>query len=142
MIGIDAKPVPFPDLLPEIRRIYRATAERKGLEFAIAIDADVPPAIVTDRRRLQELLHALLAKAFESTKKGGVSLRIRRARGGAAEATVIAFDIIDTGFERNCDGGLPGARAAASLGGRLAWSGTSGSGNTFSVYLPLVARPL
>jgi signal transduction histidine kinase len=139
--AIVAKPVPFPDLLPEIRRFYWTMAKRKGLEFAVEIDADVPPAIVTDRLRLQELLSTLLGNAFEFIREGGVTLRIRRARGGAPEATVIAFDIVDTGVERGCDGSLPIARDAALLGGLLACSRTPGEGSTFSLYLPLVTRP-
>lgn len=136
-----AKPVPFPDLLPEIRRFYRAMAKRKGLEFAIEIEADVPPAIVTDRMRLQGLLHSLLANAFEFTREGGVTLRIRRASGGKSEGTVIAFDIVDTGIARSCDGAQPIARVAAMLGGCLVRARRPGEGSTFSLYLPLIGRP-
>lgn len=136
---VGTKPVLFPDLLPEIRHFYRAMAERKNLEFTIAIDADVPPAIVTDRLRLQELLHSLLAMAFESTREGGIILRVRRARGGAREATVIAFDIVDTGGERGPEGIYPLARAATLLGGHLTRVRTPG-GSTISLHLPLVAR--
>lgn len=136
---IGRKPLPFPDLLPEIRHFYRAMAKRKGLEFNIAIDADVPPAIVIDRLRLQELLHSLLAMAFEVTRKGSVTLHLRQARGGAPEATVIAFDIVDTGGERAQEETYPLARAATLLGGHLARV-TTPTGSTISLYLPLAGR--
>jgi hypothetical protein len=161
-LAIEAKPVAFPDLLPEIRHLYGAMAKRKGLEFAIDIEADVPPAIVTDQRCLQRLLCSLLASAFEFTRAGSVTLRIRRVGGEVREATVIAFDIVYTGtapvqlhnivdfFElvpagRQCGhdaGGLSSAgRISALLGGYLASTTTHGGMATFSVCLPLVARP-
>lgn len=62
--AIEAKPVAFPDLLPEIKLLFRALARRKGIEFAIEIDANVPryrhrpaaparAAAQPDRRRLR-----------------------------------------------------------------------------------------
>lgn len=154
MRAIEARPVAFPDLLPEIRLFYRALARRKGLEFAIEIDADVPPAIVTDRLRLQGLLHSLIANAFEFTLQGRIVLRIRRAGGCTPETTVIAFDVVASGVMRGRLGSaaelaqpatstpLPLVRIAATLGGYLVWAEDSGGANVFSVYLPLVARTM
>lgn len=141
-LTFNAKSVAFPDLLPEIRRLYRAMAKHKGLEFAIEIEADVPPAIVTDPVRLQQLLRCLLDNTFESTWEGRVTLRIRRAEGSTPETTVIAFDVIHAGgiegTRRGGDGAGPclpvASRMAGLLGGRLALSG-----HAVSVYLPLVA---
>src|SRR5690242_10815342 len=88
---IEARAVAFPDLLVQIRRFCRTAAKRKGLDFTIDIQADVPPAIVTDPRCLQNLLHRLLAAAFESTRAGGITLRIRRAKGSTPQTMWIAF---------------------------------------------------
>lgn len=139
--AFNVKPVAFPDLLPEIRHFYRAIARRKGLEFAVEIDADVPPAIATDRLRLQQLLSSLLARAFEVTREGGVVLRIRRSGGGTPETTVIAFDIVCAGImpKRRCAGLQILRRAVAVLEGYLALAWTPGEGSVISLYLPLVA---
>lgn len=166
-LSIEMKPVLFPDLLKGVQRTYRAIARQKGLEFGAHIDADVPPALVTDAVRLQQLLRNLLGNAIKFTRHGSVTLRVRRAVPGTRyeqacleqAATVIAFDVVDTGigiaparqagiFEASAPGangttfGLPIARRIARLlGGDLAVAGTPGKGTTFTVYLPADPAP-
>src|SRR5687767_4061710 len=68
--------------------------------------SDVPPAIVTDGHRLQQVLKNLLSNALKFTHTGGVTLTIRRAEKGRRFATrtldaapdVIAFAVSDTGI--------------------------------------------
>ena len=70
----------------------------------------LPPTILTDPQRLQQVLKNLLANAFKFTEHGGVSLRIDAGHGrldaGARDARsrrgVIAFSVSDTGI------GIPG----------------------------------
>ena len=54
---------------------------------------DVPPLIVTDQQRLQQILRNLLSNAFKFTAQGGVTLRVARAGDDS-----ITFAVTDTGI--------------------------------------------
>src|SRR5438128_26177 len=97
--------------LSEIRefaeRTFGPVAEEKKLEFAVeVIGANVPPTVVTDEQRLQQILKNLLSNAVKFTEAGSVKLQVRVAPEGAqfagesltAAETVLAFTVSDTGI--------------------------------------------
>ncbi|QDR79630.1 response regulator [Sporomusa termitida] len=97
-------------LLTEIRdnmeRTFRHVAQDKGLSFGILIDADAPGSILTDEKRMIQVLKNLLSNAFKFTAEGSVSLKIGPAAAGwpaghgaldGAER-VLAFEVADTGI--------------------------------------------
>src|SRR5712675_1316571 len=69
------------------------------------IDPHLGRSIVTDSKRLQQVIKNLLSNAFKFTEQGGVTLTIRKAEKGKRFAsrtldqaeTVIAFAVSDTG---------------------------------------------
>ncbi len=96
----------FSDLHDYTKHAFEQLAHDKGLEFEVAIDSSLPPEIVTDARRLHQILRNLLANAFKFTHQGRVALRVAPAASGwtsghaqldAAEA-VVAFSVSDTGI--------------------------------------------
>jgi len=90
-----------------VERTFKPICEEKSLEFAVDIHgANVPPTIVTDEQRLQQILKNLLSNACKFTDLGGVTLRVELVEHRAhlqhptlqqAEA-VLAFEVIDTGI--------------------------------------------
>jgi CheY-like chemotaxis protein len=81
--------------------------EQKGLELTVEIHgAAVPPTILTDEQRLQQILKNLLSNAIKFTDEGAVTMRIELAPEGiqfaspilAGADSVIAFSVIDTGI--------------------------------------------
>jgi signal transduction histidine kinase len=96
----------FSDLHDYTKHAFEQLAHDKGLEFEVVIDSGLPPEIVTDARRLHQILRNLLANAFKFTHQGRVALRVAPAASGwtsgharldAAEA-VVAFSVSDTGI--------------------------------------------
>jgi CheY-like chemotaxis protein len=82
-------------------------AEQKGLEFEVVIHgANVPPSILTDAQRLEQVLRNLLSNAFKFTDQGRVTLRVEEAPTGDrymnaslnAADRVVAFAVEDTGI--------------------------------------------
>ena len=155
------------DLLPDdllvsdvsayVRSTFEPVAADKGLTLDVVLADDVPPLIVTDQQRLQQILRNLLSNAFKFTAQGGVTLRIARAADDA-----ITFAVTDTGigiaedklaviFEafQQADGttsrtyggtglGLSISRELAlALGGELSVSSLLGIGSTFTLTLRL-----
>ncbi|HEY6403643.1 MAG TPA: response regulator, partial [Blastocatellia bacterium] len=106
MMAIEAADTPFAEVVDQLDLSFHQLAADKGLEFSIERSLDLPPAINTDPKRLQQILKNLLSNAFKFTEKGRVSLDIGSAerRGNYATDTlreadqVIAFSVSDTGI--------------------------------------------
>ena len=97
---------PLPELRDYLDRAFRQVGHDKGLQFRISMQRDLPPAILTDAKRLRQILKNLLSNAFKFTPKGAVSLEIAMVTSGwttghpvLGEAReVMAFSVIDTGI--------------------------------------------
>lgn len=102
----DPAQVRISDITQQMRQAFDHVAESSHLKFAVEVGADVPATLVTDGRRLQQVLRNLLSNAFKFTSKGGVTLKIERVTsgwGGHASSLAnadagVAFRVIDTGI--------------------------------------------
>jgi signal transduction histidine kinase/HAMP domain-containing protein/ActR/RegA family two-component response regulator len=154
-------------LVEDLRSVFEPLAAEKRLTFTVAVSADVPAEIETDRQRLRQVLHNLLSNAVKFTERGQVRLQIERGRPhGLAEHAAITFSVTDTGigisddslktiFEafQQGDGttsrryggtglGLAISReVTAQLGGQITAHSQPGSGSTFTIHLPLRYQP-
>src|SRR5262249_14118676 len=89
-----------------IARPFKIDAENKRLEFEVSVDPALPASMVTDQKRLQQVLKNLLSNAFKFTDQGGVRLRVSGAAAGwspkhlslARGAGVVAAGVTDTGI--------------------------------------------
>ncbi|HJT61706.1 MAG TPA: ATP-binding protein, partial [Burkholderiales bacterium] len=96
----------FEDVVDSVERTFRQMANDKGLEFVVALGPELPPAMQTDGKRLQQILTNLLSNAFKFTSKGEVRLAIEPATTGWSLGhpvldradPAIAFSVIDTGI--------------------------------------------
>ncbi|HEX5081976.1 MAG TPA: HAMP domain-containing protein, partial [Blastocatellia bacterium] len=106
MMAIEAADTPFAEVVEQLDFNFHQVAADKGLEFTIERSMNLPAAINTDPKRLQQILKNLLSNAFKFTEKGRVALDIRVAERRANYATetlreadqVIAFSVSDTGI--------------------------------------------
>ena len=105
-VTVEAGDLPFNDLADYVQRTFRHVAESKGLDFSIRLDESLPKAVVTDAKRLQQVLKNLLSNAFKFTHDGKVEVRISvvtngwsRDNAGLNRSTsVLAFSVSDTGI--------------------------------------------
>jgi len=96
----------FADITEYVERTFRQMASDKGLEFVVSVDRELPAAMETDAKRLQQIITNLLSNAFKFTSKGRVSLEVRAADSGwspghpvlSGAGTVVAFAVVDTGI--------------------------------------------
>jgi CheY-like chemotaxis protein/signal transduction histidine kinase/HAMP domain-containing protein len=105
-VTVDAEEILTSNLLETVGRPFRHEAENRQLSFNIDVDPNLGRSIVTDSKRLQQVLKNLLSNAFKFTAEGGVRLSVSAALGGwSAEhpvlnhsPAVIAFEVSDTGI--------------------------------------------
>ena len=105
-VSIDAEEVVFAALVGAVARPFRHEAERRRLSFEVSIDPNLTQSMVTDSKRLQQVLKNLLSNAFKFTEHGGVKLSVSQAASGwnsdhptlKQAPTVVAFEVADTGI--------------------------------------------
>jgi signal transduction histidine kinase len=139
----------------------RPLADRKGL-MLVAELAPTVGEIVSDRRRVEQILLNLLGNAIKFTERGGVTLVAQTDQGESIRLGVIdtgigikpedlgglfqPFRQVDTGLSRNHEGtglGLAICRRLADLlGGEVHAESEYGVGSTFTLVLPVRARGL
>jgi HAMP domain-containing protein/signal transduction histidine kinase/DNA-binding response OmpR family regulator len=105
-VTLDVGETTFGSLRDHMDRTFTQIAQDKKLDFAIQIDPSLPRAIVTDDKRLQQIIRNLLSNAFKFTEKGHVRLKISREHSGWSLSNahlnnagdVIAFSVEDSGI--------------------------------------------
>ncbi len=105
-VSVDAEEVFFGALLDAVARPFRHEAENRRLAFEVTSDASMGRSLVTDSKRLQQVLKNLLSNAFKFTEQGSVRLSVSRAESGWSAnhpvldgaGSVIAFQVRDTGI--------------------------------------------
>ncbi len=84
-------------LMEEVRSMFSATADRKGLAFRVEVAGDVPEALVGDPTRLRQIVVNLVGNALKFTEHGRVEVAVRTERSGPGEC-VLRFTVADTGI--------------------------------------------
>src|SRR4029077_14527983 len=103
---VDPIEVAFDELQHYVERTFRHVAESKNVDFLIRLDPRLPDSMLTDAKRLQQIIKNLLSNAFKFTQRGQVTLAIEPVRGGWGAdnddlnqaASVLAFSVSDTGI--------------------------------------------
>ncbi|HEY6488514.1 MAG: HAMP domain-containing protein [Terracidiphilus sp.] len=105
-VSVDAEDIFFAALLEAVSRPFRHEAENRKLRFEVTTDPRMGRSLVTDSKRLQQVLKNLLSNAFKFTEQGGVRMTVSSAAGGwstdhpilSGAGSVIAFAVTDTGI--------------------------------------------
>jgi PAS domain S-box-containing protein len=153
---IESGPVKIAEIVSSVERTMAPLAVAKGLAWSAGGPAEPDLEIVTDRRRLEQIITNLAGNAVKYTRTGSVDLTVTVSEGEAR------FAVTDTGpgiepeqreaifreFVRlEGDDPVPiegtglglaiSARLARLLGGRIEMESTPGEGSTFAVVVPV-----
>jgi HAMP domain-containing protein/CheY-like chemotaxis protein/signal transduction histidine kinase len=104
-VSVEAEEIFFASLLDTVERPFRHEAESRRLAFQVSVDPHLPRSLVTDSKRLHQVLKNLLSNAFKFTEQGAVGLSVSIASEGWSQdhpilgksTPVIAFEVRDTG---------------------------------------------
>ncbi|EJL76739.1 signal transduction histidine kinase, partial [Polaromonas sp. CF318] len=110
-VVVDVNELRLSDLQMYVERTFRHVAEAKNVDFLITTGLQLPVSMVTDVKRLQQILKNLLSNAFKFTHQGHVALAIEEAFTGWSPdheelnraQQVLAFSVTDTGIGISAD---------------------------------------
>ena len=150
----------LPALLADLEMMFRVRTDEKKLSFSVEAIDDVPQFIVTDINKLRQVFINVLGNAVKFTEEGGILVRVRVDRAGAAGPS-LRVEVEDTGpgissddqdklfrhFEQTKTGQQAGTGTGLGLaisrefvrlmGGDITVSSQVGSGSVFAIVLPL-----
>jgi signal transduction histidine kinase/ActR/RegA family two-component response regulator len=151
------EPVDMRALVEQATRAQAGPAGLNGLDLVVVVDPDVPVTVLSDPRRLTQVLRNLLSNAIRFTPSGGIQVRVSIRRRGARSWLRIA--VRDTGpgipraarerifeaFSQPDRSGGRGAglglaisrRIARMLGGDLRVAATRDGGSVFWLNVPV-----
>jgi CheY-like chemotaxis protein/signal transduction histidine kinase/HAMP domain-containing protein len=97
--------VPITELFERLTRLFRPSAQNKGLELVVELEQGLPEHVTTDRQRIERILVNLVGNALKFTERGRVTLRAARHSashsgnpGRALPVDGFALSVSDTGI--------------------------------------------
>ncbi|MGH6648894.1 HAMP domain-containing protein [Aquabacterium sp.] len=110
-VAVDVSELRLDDLQRSVERSFRHFAESKHVEFLVNMAAPLPKSLVTDVKRLQQIIKNLLSNAFKFTHQGQVVFSVATADSGwsidneelSRANQVLAFSVSDTGIGISAD---------------------------------------
>ncbi|MBK9089941.1 MAG: PAS domain S-box protein [Holophagales bacterium] len=152
-------PFELRDAVEQCVRSLAPAAERKGLAISVVVETGVG-RVVSDRRRVEQVLLNLLSNAVKFTESGNVSVRCGRQGpwivtsvrdtgigipAGEIPRLFRPFQQLESGLTRRFEGtglGLSICRRLLDLlGGDIAAESVPGSGSTFTFRIPAAPEP-
>jgi HAMP domain-containing protein/CheY-like chemotaxis protein/signal transduction histidine kinase len=105
-VTVEADEVAFANVIEAVARPFRHEAEARNLGFSVHLDPKLGRSMLTDSKRLQQVLKNLLSNAFKFTAQGQVSLSVSAVSEGwnpghpvlDQAANVVVFEVSDTGI--------------------------------------------
>ncbi len=112
-LELQPQPIHLPSFLQGIAEIIRIRTEKKGVDFVYLADVNLPEGILTDPKRLRQVLINLLGNAAKFTEKGKVTFKVKVIDSMAAQkqneyqipedSVRLRFQIKDTGIGMSPD---------------------------------------
>ncbi|HSF39175.1 MAG TPA: ATP-binding protein [Thermoanaerobaculia bacterium] len=96
-MSVEERPVDLRLLVREIADRFQLKAQEKGLALRVHVDERVPPGVVGDPVKLDQVLTNLIGNALKFTSEGSVTLALE-VRATEPETASIEFRVSDTGI--------------------------------------------
>lgn len=95
--ALELQPVRLPALIDDIAQYGATLAQRQNNRFVLEPPAGLPPAVLIDSKRFQQLLLNLLSNAAKFTRDGQIGLHVE-AQAASASQWRLSLEVRDTGI--------------------------------------------
>lgn len=158
---IEAQPFDLRETIDEAVRLFRPSADAKGIQLDAKEELGASPIFVGDAGRIRQVLLNLVGNAVKFTERGQIQVRAE-VQSGPGETAGISLVVCDTGvgipaakqpmvFERFMQADSSNTRRFGGaglglaickrlcelMGGSIGFESREGEGSTFTVRLPL-----
>ena len=96
-LQLDISPFPFNEMLANLEAMFSFEAQKKQLVLHFDIDPKIPPVLVADELRLNQILSNLISNAIKFTNSGDVVVSAK-AEQDTMDKFNILFSVRDTGI--------------------------------------------
>lgn len=79
-------------------RLLAPTAHEKGLELTLKVDDRIPPSLIGDALRIQQMLTNLIGNAVKFTERGNIDVTVELKSDKDDEGIELQFMVRDTGI--------------------------------------------
>ncbi|CAK0748949.1 two-component system, sensor histidine kinase and response regulator [Gammaproteobacteria bacterium] len=97
-LELECVPFRLGELLETLATIATTNAQDKNLKVSFHVAADIPPVLIGDALRLQQVLLNLLGNAIKFTQQGEVTLTVEYPTAVNAGEIYLSFSVRDTGI--------------------------------------------
>lgn len=145
------------DLITSVFQVLEYKAKTKGLFLKNVVQNNIPLSLVSDHRRLRQILINLIGNAIKFTDKGGVTLKLEFSSSNELifeihdtgpgiprdkqEIVFLPFEQVDSTFKRRYEGTGLGLsickQLVEALGGTISLQSKVGVGSVFRFSLPV-----
>jgi len=87
-------------LIGDLDLMFRVRTDAKGLELSFNVSDELPPYLVADKNRIQQVLINLIGNAVKFTERGGIVVRVRSEMDTTEDGDaplLVTFEVEDTG---------------------------------------------
>ena len=84
-------------LIDSVSELLAESAERKGLEFIVDVDPNIPSLVSGDATRLRQILNNLAGNAIKFTNEGEIRIHVE-SRKSRSDKCRLRFEVQDTGI--------------------------------------------
>ncbi|MFV0347590.1 MAG: AAA family ATPase [Halodesulfovibrio sp.] len=91
-------PFRFTDMTTSISQLFEPVASQKGLLFKVTLEGDMPPVVIGDMLRIQQILNNLVGNAIKFTNSGHVLLETCFIPATHGTTPRLLFSVSDTGI--------------------------------------------
>ena len=96
-LALENIPFEFQSSLEEVVNLQATNAHEKGLELTLKIDPKVPPGVVGDPLRIQQILTNLVGNSIKFTEHGNIDISVE-LRSQSEDNIELQFMVRDTGI--------------------------------------------